>query len=80
MSFDDDTAVGPSRPVHLPIEVIECESRLLHKVEQHAIALFNAALDEDQDMTLTFSRDGMIEVSTALFQLISIHRARKNVS
>lgn len=79
-SFDDDAAVGAHRPVHLPIETIECEHKLLHKVEQHAIALFNAAVDEDSDMTLTFSREGILEVSTALFQLLSIHRARKNVS
>lgn len=74
---EDDYVAKP--PGNLPIELIENEHRLLHKLEQHAIALYQASLD-DNDAIMTISRDGMLEVSTAILQLLSLIRARKIVS
>jgi hypothetical protein len=51
---------------------------LIYKLEQHAIALYQAA--NDGVTSVTFNREGMLEVSTAILQLLSILRSKKGAS
>lgn len=84
MSFYDDDGSdsdgGGAALVRIPTASVECVPQLMQKLERHAVALFTAATDGDEDVTVTFSREGMIEVSTAIFQLLATHKARKYVS
>jgi len=62
-----------------PISCIETEARLLDKLGRHAVLLLTAA-QEDSLAVVTIDREGMLEVGTAILQLLSIIRNKKLVS
>lgn len=74
----DDEDESLEVPSNLPSVVVECEHRLIYKLEQHALAMYGMAMRDEVDK-ITFDRAGMIEVSTAILQVLSILR-KGNVS
>jgi hypothetical protein len=63
----------------LPISYIESEQRLLDKLGRHAVVLLMTA-SESERAIITIDRDGMMEVGSAILQLLSILRNKKLVS
>ena len=63
----------------LPISYFESEHRLLDKLGRHALVLLVTAQDSERAI-ITIDRDGMLEIGSAILQLISIIRNKKLVS
>jgi hypothetical protein len=63
----------------LPISYFESEQRLLDKLGRHALVLLVTA-SESERAVLTIDRDGMLEVGSAIVQLLALFRNKKPVS
>jgi hypothetical protein len=63
----------------LPISYFESEQRLLDKLGRHALVLLVTA-SESERAVLTIDRDGMLEVGSAILQLLALFRNKKPVS
>jgi hypothetical protein len=63
----------------LPISYFESEQQLLDKLGLHAVVLLKTA-HEQEHAILTFDRDGMLEIGSAILQLLALLRKNKLVS
>lgn len=74
MIYDQDNDSSGADYLHIPTDLIASKHALVFKLEQHASVLLRAAMS-DTEVTLLLNQEQMLEISSAILQLLLLVKA-----